>query len=311
MNSFKLEIAALNSKEAFCNHSKQKISSVIPLTPFGLNIETRSLESDQLIFRQARTLHPTIISGTFRDGFICFFVYRDLLTLGRDLYRKGNTVIGMAGDDFSVRTTTGSMGRTIHLRQDILEHHLAATGIDCHSRNLKQNLHAVPLLEHLLFSAAFDALEVGGNKAAPVIDVDGFYHKLAMLLEARLVKTSGYRLVNKTRIFNKATEYIAGNLANKVSLADIASYCSCSARTLSYTFEYFLDCTVYEYVHSQKVLQTFMGIQNNPDRKISAIYDSLGVIARGRFSSEFRDIYGIKPVELRRLMATRDAGRPQ
>ncbi len=295
MVDINVDMDNMTSAEGLSTRSEQSLSSVMPLSSSGINFKAITMEASNLIFRQAINKYPAVISGSFRENYICIFTFSDIIALDSDCYQNGKAMISAEGDEFIVKTGANSLGKSVHLCIKTLESHLSEININ---QGLKAALHSLPLLDQIILSMPFNKY----GESYYFFDTDGFYHKLAMLLEKNIVKSGNYKTVNRTRILYKAKEYITSRLANKISLSDIASYCSCSPRTLSYTFEYFLDCTAHEYIQSLRLLETYKSITLNNNKKIGDIYDSKGIIAKGRFSSEFKDHFGIRPVELRKLI---------
>lgn len=97
---------------------------------------------------------------------------------------------------------------------------------------------------------------------------------------------------------NRARDFIMENLANPITVGQIAGAAGCSIRSLQVAFRENFDCTPIGYLQRQRLGYAHMLLQSlPPDTRVSEIAYEAGFSHMGRFSIAYRDAFGRSPSE--------------
>jgi AraC-like DNA-binding protein len=107
-----------------------------------------------------------------------------------------------------------------------------------------------------------------------------------------------------------ALDYLRANLAEKVTLADLATACGISQRALLTQFKHFLDVSPIAHLLRMRLTAAHAQLQQSDGTiSISEIASRCGLIHLGRFATEYRRVFGELPsATLRRAVASADKG---
>jgi AraC-like DNA-binding protein len=107
-----------------------------------------------------------------------------------------------------------------------------------------------------------------------------------------------------------ALDYLRANLAEKVTLADLATACGISQRALLTQFKHFLDVSPIAHLLRMRLTAAHAQLQQSDGTiSISEIASRCGLIHLGRFATEYRRAFGELPsATLRRAVASADKG---
>jgi AraC-like DNA-binding protein len=97
-------------------------------------------------------------------------------------------------------------------------------------------------------------------------------------------------------IIQLSIKYIEHNLSNKITMADLINLTSYSERTLQLVFRKKFNQTPFEYIEVERLKKAKALIEiHKQSKKISEIANEVGIVHLGRFSVNFKKLFGISP----------------
>ena len=124
------------------------------------------------------------------------------------------------------------------------------------------------------------------------------------LKRTRLIEPDTRRLAPQA--VKRAVDYMRGNIAENIALADLASACDVSERTLLSQFHRFLGISPMAYLHRVRLNTARAELtEGRSDVAISDIAGRCGLSHLGRFATEYRRLFGETPSATRRRVRAR------
>lgn len=109
---------------------------------------------------------------------------------------------------------------------------------------------------------------------------------------------SGPRPAANTRQLRRAQSFIHDNLAEPITVAQIAQAAGCGIRSLQLAFHDRFKCSPMQYLHRERLNLAHCLLQTAPkDSLVSQIAYDVGFSHPGRFSIAYRQAYGCSPRE--------------
>lgn len=99
-------------------------------------------------------------------------------------------------------------------------------------------------------------------------------------------------------LLRKAVRYIEGHLTEPISVTDIAAAAGVTPRRLQQSFRQELNRTPMQYVRIRRLhLARYWLVQSNGDSTVSEVCENAGFNHMGRFSADYRSLFGEHPSE--------------
>ena len=215
----------------------------------------------------------------------------------------GNVGVFLPGDEHDSMYTEGSLYSTVTLSAERLEEEAAARGLvldrktlggtGVHARNVSQG--SIARLERM-FRRMHDGQPGATDASAEVLEI-------AIAHIARLPRcfNIGTQPGRHGRIVQRARAYIHANLAEPISVDDVASAALTSRRTLLRAFNEILSDTPNRYVRRLRLHRIRRDLANERERatSIALIAMQWGMNDIGRMAGWYRELFGELPSETR------------
>lgn len=103
---------------------------------------------------------------------------------------------------------------------------------------------------------------------------------------------------NKDKILGRALRYISDHIKEDIAVEDLADLCNVSTRTLYNLFAKHMSITPKQYIKNARLKGLHNEIQHNPKiRNVTEVALDYGFTHLGRFSSDYRRLFGELPSE--------------
>lgn len=116
---------------------------------------------------------------------------------------------------------------------------------------------------------------------------------LAAFLEQHTLKS------HKSQMIDRALEYIASHLHEKITIQDIATHCLCSKSTLSHAFKELMGVSIVDYIVNERVLNA-QKLLRETTMPISAISEMCGFSSSIYFTNTFKKKTNTTPYNYRK-----------
>lgn len=103
-------------------------------------------------------------------------------------------------------------------------------------------------------------------------------------------------------VVSRALEYIRDCEDISIRVPTLLEHAFCSHRTLQYSFKRILGVTPKRFLSIRRLHLIRDAVIRRPELNISQLASSYGVVNLGRFSHDFYQLFGIKPLDLRKSL---------
>jgi len=182
----------------------------------------------------------------------------------------------------------------IELVEELI-HPISSTRLICYDVEAVENMHILlHRLEHLALinSQYLDISDLKRDFENEIIDA-----QIRLLIKSKIERKNNISITRSKKLLKNFIEYTSTNFTSDLNIPEICDELGVSLRTLYYAFDKIYKISPYQYIKLYRINKVHMQLvkSNSNYESISMIATSNGINHLGRFSNEYKKIFGISP----------------